>query len=268
MTVTVSAVGSLRDIAAADWDALAGDSPWLSHFIVRAGRQRRGGRAQWLAAGASGAVARRPIAGRRAALPENPFARRICVRLGLGARLRPAWPALLPQATVRRAVFADSWPALVWLAMRPARGLCAGAGGFEQDGVSGCHVLFAQQADRAALLTPVLLCGWACSFIGLTRAGGLCRFSGGAAPGQAAAKNPPERNKVARAGVTVRTLVGREIGEADWAFFERCYRHTYHAHGGEPHLPLSFFAVGRAPAAMLRCSSPSATARRLPPACA
>lgn len=36
MTVTVSAVGSLHDIAAADWDALAGDSPWLSHALLSA----------------------------------------------------------------------------------------------------------------------------------------------------------------------------------------------------------------------------------------
>ena len=76
MTDTVSAVGSLRDIAAADWDALAGDSPWLSHALLSA-LEDSGAveRAQWLAAGASGAVARRPIAGRRAAPPENPFAR-------------------------------------------------------------------------------------------------------------------------------------------------------------------------------------------------
>ena len=36
MTDTVSAVGSLHDIAAADWDALAGDSPWLSHALLSA----------------------------------------------------------------------------------------------------------------------------------------------------------------------------------------------------------------------------------------
>jgi predicted N-acyltransferase len=50
-----------------------------------------------------------------------------------------------------------------------------------------------------------------------------------------------ERRKVADAGVRFRRLVGREIGEADWALFSACYEATYAAHGGVPYLNREFF---------------------------
>jgi len=54
-----------------------------------------------------------------------------------------------------------------------------------------------------------------------------------------------ERRKVAEAGVGFRRLVGREIGEADWDFFVRCYENTYAAHGSTPYLNRAFFlAIG------------------------
>ena len=50
-----------------------------------------------------------------------------------------------------------------------------------------------------------------------------------------------ERRRVAQAGVRFRRLVGREIGEADWAFFSACYEATYAAHGSTPYLSQAFF---------------------------
>ncbi len=50
-----------------------------------------------------------------------------------------------------------------------------------------------------------------------------------------------ERRKVAQAGVSLRTLTGSEASARDWAFIERCYRHTYRAHGGTPYLNHGFF---------------------------
>jgi len=50
-----------------------------------------------------------------------------------------------------------------------------------------------------------------------------------------------ERRKVADAGIRVKWLEGDEIAERDWAFFYRCYRHTYRAHGSTPYLNLEFF---------------------------
>jgi uncharacterized protein len=50
-----------------------------------------------------------------------------------------------------------------------------------------------------------------------------------------------ERRRVADAGVTVRVLRGTEITLEDWDLFERCYRHTYLAHGNPPYLSAEFF---------------------------
>ena len=50
-----------------------------------------------------------------------------------------------------------------------------------------------------------------------------------------------ERRKVEAAGVRFRTLVGQEIGSADWDFFYRCYSQTYFEHGNAPYLSRAFF---------------------------
>ncbi|HUL66397.1 MAG TPA: GNAT family N-acetyltransferase [Burkholderiaceae bacterium] len=50
-----------------------------------------------------------------------------------------------------------------------------------------------------------------------------------------------ERRKVDASDVQVHRRVGREITEADWAFFHRCYRTTYAAHYSTPYLNFEFF---------------------------
>ena len=50
-----------------------------------------------------------------------------------------------------------------------------------------------------------------------------------------------ERRRVAESGVTLRRLVGSEIGEDHWAFFVRCYNNTYREHQSSPYLSLPFF---------------------------
>ena len=50
-----------------------------------------------------------------------------------------------------------------------------------------------------------------------------------------------ERRKVAEAGVVLERKVGRDITEADWRFFFRCYLATYRAHFSSPYLNLEFF---------------------------
>jgi uncharacterized protein len=50
-----------------------------------------------------------------------------------------------------------------------------------------------------------------------------------------------ERRKVTEAGVVLQRRTGRDITEADWAFFHRCYRATYAAHYSTPYLSLDFF---------------------------
>jgi predicted N-acyltransferase len=50
-----------------------------------------------------------------------------------------------------------------------------------------------------------------------------------------------ERRRVREAGVTLRRLGGRELGRAQWEFFARCSGGTYAAHGSSPYLSLEFF---------------------------
>jgi predicted N-acyltransferase len=51
-----------------------------------------------------------------------------------------------------------------------------------------------------------------------------------------------DRRKVREAGIGFRWKLGREITEADWRFFTRCYSLTYRAHLSSPYLNLAFFA--------------------------
>lgn len=50
-----------------------------------------------------------------------------------------------------------------------------------------------------------------------------------------------ERRKVREAGISFRHIEGAHATEADWAFFKRCYDHTYAAHFSTPYLNLDFF---------------------------
>jgi predicted N-acyltransferase len=50
-----------------------------------------------------------------------------------------------------------------------------------------------------------------------------------------------ERRRVHDQGITFRWLTGREATEADWVFFNRCYRTTYREHRSTPYLNMDFF---------------------------
>ena len=55
-----------------------------------------------------------------------------------------------------------------------------------------------------------------------------------------------ERRKVREAGIEFRWLEGEAIGKEDWTLFTRCYRHTYREHHSTPYLNLEFFLrIGR-----------------------
>ncbi|MGQ0750630.1 MAG: GNAT family N-acetyltransferase [Betaproteobacteria bacterium] len=50
-----------------------------------------------------------------------------------------------------------------------------------------------------------------------------------------------ERRRVRDAGIEFRWLESTDISDDDWAFFTRCYRHTYRQHHSTPYLNLEFF---------------------------
>ena len=50
-----------------------------------------------------------------------------------------------------------------------------------------------------------------------------------------------ERRRVQEQGITFRWVPGAEATEADWTFFERCYRRTYREHHSTPYMNRDFF---------------------------
>ncbi|MFC5522254.1 GNAT family N-acetyltransferase [Polaromonas jejuensis] len=50
-----------------------------------------------------------------------------------------------------------------------------------------------------------------------------------------------ERRKVLDAGISFRWSLGKDISNADWDFFYRCYERTYYEHGNAPYLSRDFF---------------------------
>ena len=50
-----------------------------------------------------------------------------------------------------------------------------------------------------------------------------------------------ERRRVAESGITFTRKVGTEITASDWEFFYRCYERTYREHHSTPYLSLEFF---------------------------
>jgi len=108
-------------------------------------------------------------------------------------------------------------------------------------GLSSLHVLLAPPCDIDALADQGMLVRDGVQFH--WRNAGYSRFDEFLAQlAQPKRKKiRAERRRVAEAGVALERRVGREIGEADWRFFFRCYLATYRAHFSSPYLNLEFF---------------------------
>ena len=115
----------------------------------------------------------------------------------------------------------------------------------QQNKLSSAHVLFGDEADRAAFSEA----GW------MLRQG--VQFHWTQDPTQPVAdfaallarlqrekrkKVQQERRRVADQGITFTTREGADITEAQWDFFYRCYTLTYEAHHSTPYLTRDFFA--------------------------
>ncbi len=124
-----------------------------------------------------------------------------------------------------------------------ARNALVGALVAEADalGLSSLHVLFPRDADASALANAGLLRRRGVQFHWHNP--GWRSFDDylGALAQPKRKKVRAERRKVAEAGVEVRMIEGREVTEADWAFFARCYRNTYALHHSTPYLNRAFF---------------------------
>jgi predicted N-acyltransferase len=152
-----------------------------------------------------------------------------------GLAYYPKWLSAVPFTPVsgRRLIARDAQArrALAAAAMEQAR----------RSGLSSLHVLLAPRDDVALLESFGALARRTVQFH--WRNPGYERFDDflGALMQPKRKKIRAERRKVAEAGVSLERRTGREITEADWTFFHRCYRATYAAHASTPYLNLDFF---------------------------
>jgi predicted N-acyltransferase len=113
-----------------------------------------------------------------------------------------------------------------------------------QAGLSSAHLLFGNDADLQAAAAEGWMVRHGVQFHWRNRAGQpYADFADflAAMQREKRKKIQQERRRVADTGITFQALVGREITDAHWRFFHRCYTLTYHAHGSTPYLNLAFF---------------------------
>lgn len=115
----------------------------------------------------------------------------------------------------------------------------------ERNGISSAHLLFLDDADRAAAERAGWMLRHAVQFHWRNREpapyADFADFLAGLQRDKR--KNiQQERRKVREAGVELEARVGAAIGPRDWDFFYRCYAATYRAHGSTPYLTRDFFA--------------------------
>ncbi len=111
----------------------------------------------------------------------------------------------------------------------------------EDGGASSLHVLFPRDEDLAA-----------CFDAGMIKRSGVQFHWSNPGYGDFAdflsafnhdkrKKVKQERRRLVEADVSFVRKRGHEITSADWAFFYRCYEHTYAEHGSAPYLTRTFF---------------------------
>jgi len=115
----------------------------------------------------------------------------------------------------------------------------------ERNGLSSAHLLFLDEADRAAAERAGWMLRHAVQFHWRNREptpyADFADFLAGLQRDKR--KNiQQERRRVRDAGVVLEARAGGEISAADWDFFYRCYTATYRAHHSTPYLTRDFFA--------------------------
>lgn len=244
----VRIVVRMADLDATAWDALAGDSPCVTHAFLDALETT----------GCVGApVGWEPVH----------------LALFRGGRLEAAMPLYLKHHSWGEFVFDFSWadayrrqglayyPKLVCCApFSPVPGprllarddadraalLDAARALTRELGCSSLHILFPAAADHAALDAAGLLHRSGFQFH--WRNAGYTNFDDflAALTHDKRKKIRQERKKLASLGVSFRWVEGRDSTKADWDFFYCCYADTYARHRSAPHLNPAFFAALRA----------------------
>ena len=244
MSETFSLVRQLDNIEAAQWNALAGDHPLVSHEFLLALDQ------------AGCAIADRGWA------PHYLLMHRKGVLAG-------AAPLYLKSHSRGEYVFDAAWarafeqqglayyPKLLGaIPFTPVPGPRLLAGDHadrvrlalhlidltRQNGLSSLHILFPAPADRAALREAGFMFRESVQFHWFNR--GYASFDDflGSLNQQKRKKIKQDKKKVIQAGVHFRWLQGAQIDDGALSFFFECYGRTYLEHGNAPYLNYDFFA--------------------------
>ncbi|MGE5641022.1 MAG: GNAT family N-acetyltransferase [Clostridia bacterium] len=238
---SLQVVESLAAVNREEWNALAGDQPFLRHEFLAAlletgcASARTGWAPRFLVLRRAGALAgAMPLFAKSHSYGEYVFDWAWAeAHERHGIAYYPKLLCAVPFTPVRgRRILASSEEdrrTLVDAALKLARGF------------SSLHVLFPEPAEAGLLEGRGLLVRRTVQFHWQNEGYAdfeqfLARMSHGRR------KNiRQERRRVREAGVTLRRLQGRELDRGHWEFFARCYRRTYAAHGSSPYLNLEFF---------------------------
>ena len=246
--MTVEIVDNLARVAPGEWNRLAGDDPLLSHEFFSALHETG------------------------CASPQSGWTPRF-VLLRTGRELTAALPLYLKDHSYGEYVFDWAWAdayyrngidyypkllcAVPFTPVAGSRLLAADAAERERLiavalelarslKVSSLHVLFPQQEEAERLQAHGMMLRQAVQFHWSNA--GYSSFEDflAALNHEKRKKIRQDRRKVTEAGITFEWRDGPAIGEREWAFFNRCYRHTYREHHSTPYLNLDFFVrIGR-----------------------
>ncbi len=242
---TLRILESLGEVPAPEWDALAGGNPTLAHAFLSSLHE-------------SGCAS-----------PESGWAPQY-LSAWQGGKLVGAVPMYVKAHSYGEYVFDWAWaqayerhgidyyPKLLCaVPFTPATGvrLLAADAGVRRSlansllqtaraaPVSSLHVLFPEAEDAEALRSQGLLERTSVQFHWRNAGYGTFEDFLGAMSHDKRKKIRQERKRVAQAGVTLRRVTGAQASEADWDFFNSCYRRTYREHRSTPYLTREFFAM-------------------------
>ena len=233
---SVSVVDSLGGVAAEEWNALAGNQPFVRHEFLSALMDTgcASARSGWapsfiLVRRAGELVGAMPLFAKSHSYGEYVFDWAWADAYGRnGVEYYPKLLSAIPFTPVRGPrLLGTAKDALIDAALHLARDF------------SSLHVLFSEEAEvlqrHGLMLRQTVQFHW--------RNEGYADFEAFLARlTHARRKNiRQERRRVREAGVECRWLEGEAITAADWEFFNRCYRRTYAEHRSSPYLSLDFF---------------------------
>lgn len=246
--VEIETVDSLAAVAVEEWNALAGGQPFVRHEFLHALETSGcvGGATGWLPMHLLLRVRGRlaaalPLYLKHHSRGEYVFDRAWAeAHLRLGLRYYPKLVSAVPFTPVTGPRLLGGTPAeqarLLSAALDLARGL----------GLSSLHILFPGEPEARMLAQHGLLLRRGVQFHWHNAGYGSFEEFLAALNREKRKKIRQERRRLMEAGVSFERRAGGAISAADWAFFERCYRATYQAHGMAPYLNLAFFeALGR-----------------------